>query len=133
MGCGIVATSVHYRVYCLSVLTFIMQMHEVPGFVLDSERANLKLLIPGPAQWLPKGCVTNLHEVFGLAASFPPIATMSMAVRARAALTTVPAYRSHVHKIEAASWQEDAPLRHQWRYYYYTITNTKYRYHYNYH
>ena len=92
-----------------------MHMHEEFGFVLGSGRANFTLLILGLATWLRRGSVTNLHEAFGLAALFSPIVALSVAVRARDALTVAPTCGRHVQKIEAALSQKNAPLRHQWR------------------
>ena len=42
----------HACMHAFFVLTYIMQLRDVPEFVLQSEQTMLKLLIQGPVKWL---------------------------------------------------------------------------------
>ena len=66
MQLGVVTTALLCRVFCVSVLTFVMQFSEIPEHVLQVEEDMLRVLVPGPGKWLPEGCVFNMPEIFCL-------------------------------------------------------------------
>ena len=115
MGQGVVITALYYRIFCVSVLTYIMQLREVPAFILTSETEMLRLLIPGPGKWISRNTLFNLPEVFGLPAKFPALSALSIAVRARVALQMLPQFERHITRIEKSLAQDDAPVLHRWR------------------
>ena len=91
-------TSVLYRACGLSVLSYIMQLHEVPQKLLEAERDTLRKLVPGPGKSLPAGCSHRLPELFSIPAKFTSTNVLAAAIRPRVSCTTLTGFNMQVAK-----------------------------------
>ena len=111
---GLAITALLYRTLALSALSFVVQICPIPDETLERERRALRLLVPGPGNWIPTTALHNLDVLFGLLASFPSLSVWGLAAQARVAVTDLE--HSSVHKlcIRKALLDDDAPLEHRW-------------------
>ena len=115
MSQGVWCTALLYRVFCLPVLSFLMQLNNVPNSVLECEAEMMKRFIPGPAKWLRNDVMHALPEVFGFDATFPSIRVYNQTILARTACLTLSNCDQHGACLRAIVWQDAAILSHPWR------------------
>ena len=61
--CGLVWNSIYYNTFVVSTLEFVAQMDPVHEEVLESERAALRELAPGPGNWIAVNDLENLSQL----------------------------------------------------------------------
>ena len=111
---GLSTTALLYKVFALSALSFVVQICPIPEVAFEHERKVLRLLIPGPGNWIPTSAVHNLDLLFGLPTSFQSLAIWGLAAQCRMALTDLKDCWEHKSSITKALMLDDAPLEHRW-------------------
>ena len=112
---GLWTTALLYKTLALSTLSFVVQLSPIPAAALEEERRMLRLLVPGPGNWIPQSALHNLDELLGLPAHFPSLAIWGNAAKARVAITDLADCAAHKRRIAQALLGDDAPLQHQWK------------------
>ena len=116
---GLAASALLYRVLALSALSFVVQICPIPEEARVQERKCLRLLVPGPGNWIPIAAIHNLDVLFGMPTNFPSLAIWGLAAQSRMALTDLDDCWQHKLMISRALMSDDAPLQHRWRDWYY--------------
>ena len=111
---GMASTALLYRIFALPVLSFILQIYQIPEEALKKERQALRLLLPGPGNWLSTTAIHNLDLLFGMPAAFPSLTVMSIAVKGRVAILEVEDLAECKARISKALGGDDAPIWHRW-------------------
>ena len=72
-----------YKVFCFSVLSFVMQLVEPEEDTVKTEHAALRLFFPGPGNWATPQDLYNLKIWFGFPYFFPSLRTTALAAKLR--------------------------------------------------
>ena len=67
---GLWTTVLLYKRLALSTLSFVVQLSPIPAAALEEERRMLRLLVPGPGNWIPQSALHNLDVLFGTTCAF---------------------------------------------------------------
>jgi hypothetical protein len=112
---GLAMTALLYRIFALSAFSFVVQICPIPERVLEQERKVLRMLVPGPGNWISKTSLHNLDVLFGLPTSFPSLAVWGLAAKARVGISDLEGCTEQRLCISRAMVADDAPLEHRWR------------------
>ena len=106
-----------YKVFCVSVLSFLLQLTDLPDGMKRHEDAALRLFAPGPGNWVTPTDLFCLQQWYGFPYAFPSLEILAVAAKLRV--------RTHdIADFDAKRLQllEDiafAPCRHpQWQKWY---------------
>jgi hypothetical protein len=80
---GLLKSIQHYRYFVFSVLSFMMQVEEVPERALALEIAALRRFAPGPGNWIRPKDMFNLIDLFRFPSSFPSLRSAAIASKMR--------------------------------------------------
>ena len=80
--CGLLWNSIYYNTFVVSTLDFAAQLDPVHEEVLESERAALRKLAPGPGNWSAANALENLSQ-FGIGTGFRTIELTFYAAKLR--------------------------------------------------
>ena len=86
VGGGMQFATLAYNVFAVSVLSYIAQLEEVPRHVVESERARMLHMFPGPGTWIIPEDLWFAAENFGLAKSAVSVELMARAAKFRVAV-----------------------------------------------
>ena len=76
--------------FALPVLLFIAQLSEFAESVFEAESTVMKMLFPGPGNWVKIKVLWNLDRFFLMALAFPSCRDLSLAVRMRVRIKELP-------------------------------------------
>ena len=65
IGAGAQLTTEAYRIYIVSVLSFVGQLEEAPSYLREFEAKACRALYPGPMGWISPGCLKELRALHG--------------------------------------------------------------------
>jgi hypothetical protein len=84
IGAGLCCTTVAYKVYILSTMTFVAQLEILPPSWPEAEAAALRRLLPGPGAWIQPVDAHRLEQM-GTPSGFLDLQAVSVAARFRLA------------------------------------------------
>ena len=84
-GLGLYYSLIVYKIYIISVLSFVAQLEEVPAYWEDYEGRILRTLIPGPFRWALPADFRGLQRDYGFPVEAPDLRLVSEAARFRVA------------------------------------------------
>ena len=84
-GLGLFYSLIAYKIYIISVLSFVAQLEEVPVRWEEHEGHILRTLIPGPFRWALPEDFRGLRRDFGFPVEAPDLRVVSQAARFRVA------------------------------------------------
>lgn len=91
LGLGLWYTICFYRMFAVSVLSFVAQCAPPPEDLLDLEEAVLRQLVRGPGKtWVSKKILWNMDTLFHLPMSFPSFELLALAAKFRVVICEVP-------------------------------------------
>jgi len=80
---GLHHTALVYNTFVISVLSYVWQLCEPPGLVLDCEAPTLAKLVPGPFRWAIPSDLYRLSTLFGFPIDFKSIYCSALAAKGR--------------------------------------------------
>ena len=86
VGGGMQFATLAYNIFAVSVQSYIAQLEEVPKHVIESERARMLHMYPGPGNWVTPEDLWFAAENFGLAKSATSVELMARAAKFRVAV-----------------------------------------------
>jgi len=82
-GHGLQYNALTYNYFAISTLSYVAQLEMPPAWVLDEERAALRIAAPGPGEWASAEDLWHLHDAYGLARSFTSLQWLAQAAQLR--------------------------------------------------
>ena len=79
-----------YKTFVFSVLSFLLQLEDVPNSLFDVEAQTLRKFAPGPGNRVQNSDLFNLDSCFGFPLAFPSLRTTAVAAKLRIAQYEVP-------------------------------------------
>lgn len=90
----------NYKIFVVSVLSFVMQLENVPADFSRLENRVLHLFTPGPGNWIHKKDLFNLQKLFSFPNSFASVLTLAVASKLRVSKYEVPRSREMAFELD---------------------------------
>ena len=83
MGLGMYYSALAYSIYVLPILSYVVQLCNVPEEAYEIESKALRAIIPGPYQWILPADLFVGGQEFGQGRSFPSLMNLAQAAKKR--------------------------------------------------
>ena len=105
---GLLLTAITFNVFICSVLSFVMQLEDLPADFSSKLAWALRRLVPGPGNWATPADLCSLKEEFGFPSSFTNPVDLSLAAKLRVIETVAPDCRDRCAEL---AFLDDAVLQ----------------------
>ncbi|CAK0811733.1 unnamed protein product [Prorocentrum cordatum] len=96
---GLFLNSIVFNTFIISVLSFVMQLQDLPGDMDNIFSWALRRLAPGPGNWIMPEDLCNLREAFGIKFSFAQPRCVARAAKLRVIETVAPDCKERVEEL----------------------------------
>ena len=100
LGLGVHYSLHAYRIFIVSVLSFVMQLAEDPDVLDDYNKKALRLIMRGPGNWITVSDAVHLSSSFSFPLNFLRLENLSMACKMRVAYTVAKDCVGQMKKLE---------------------------------
>ena len=107
-GVGLWFTVHLYKVFALSVLSFVAQLQRLPESVLEAEERMFRVLVKGPGNWTCKDILWNLDNLFKLPSGFPSLKLFALAAQWRICECEVPDFLERYKELQQWRYDDDS-------------------------